>query len=164
MKKRILYSTLLVAAGGVYGADPPAMKEGLWSIHTVSTDQPGNKRTEGTQKLCRSHAYDERVRAMAAQQSAKTCKTISENSAGGTTTSENQCTVGGSVLKTKAVVTLNGDSAHSETHTTYTPAMYGMSETSMVMDQKYLGACPAGVQPGDRIGPDGKVIHGSKQQ
>jgi hypothetical protein len=164
MKKRFLCSTLWLAGGGVYAADPPVMKEGLWSIHTVSTDQPGDKKTEGTQKLCRSHAYDERVRAMAAQQSAKTCKTISENTAGGTMTTENQCTVGGSVLKTKAVVTFNGDSAHSETHTSYTPAMYGMSETTMVMDQKYLGPCPAGVQPGDRIGPDGKVNHGSKQK
>lgn len=163
MKKRILCSTLWFAAGGVYAADPPAMTEGLWTIHTVTTDQPGNKRTEGTQKLCRSHAYDERVRAMAAQQSAKRCKTISENSSGGMTTTETQCTVGTSVLKTKAVVTFNGDSAHSETHTTYTPAAYGTSESTMVMDQKYAGPCPAGVQPGDRIGPDGKVIHAPKQ-
>jgi hypothetical protein len=164
MTMRILCSTLLLAGVGVYAADPPAMKEGLWSIHTVSVDQPGNNKTEGTVKLCRSHAYDERIRTMAAQKSAKTCKTISENSTGGTTTTETECTVASSVLKTKGTVTFSGDSAHSETHTTYTPAMYGTSESTMVMDQKYLGACPAGVEPGDRIGPDGKVSHAQKKQ
>jgi len=162
MNKRILCSTVLLAAG-VFAADPPAMKEGLWSIHTVSTDQPGDKKTEGTQKLCRNHAYDDRVRAMAAQQSAKSCKAPIESSSGGTITTETECTVAGSVLKTKGVVTFNGDSAHSETHTTYTPAMYGMTETTMVMDQKYLGACPAGVEPGDRISADGKVNKASKR-
>jgi Protein of unknown function (DUF3617) len=159
--KRILCSVLLLTAA--YAADPPAMKEGLWSIHTVSTDQPGNKKTEGTVSLCRNHAYDERVRAMAAQQSAKRCKTINESTTGGTITTENECTVGSSVLKTKAVATLNGDTAHSESHTTYAPAMYGTSESTMIMDQKYLGACPAGVEPGDRIGADGKIQHASKK-
>lgn len=160
--KRILCSVLLLAAA--YAADPPAMKEGLWSIHTVSIDQPGNKRTEGTVSLCRNHAYDERVRAMGVQQSAKRCKTNSESITGGTITTENECTVGSSVLKTKTVATLNGDTAHSEAHTTYTPAMYGTSESTIVMDQKYVGACPAGVEPGDRIGSDGKIQHASKRQ
>jgi hypothetical protein len=164
MMKRILCSTLLLAVEGIYAADPPAMKEGLWSIHTVSTDQPGNKKTEGTRLICRNHAYDERVRAMAAQKSAATCKTINENSSGGTITTETQCSVGGSVLRTKGTVTFSDDTAHSETHTIYTPAMYGASETMMVMDQKYVGACPAGVEPGDTIGADGKVIHASKRQ
>jgi hypothetical protein len=160
--KRIL-STLLLAGVG-FAADPPSMKEGLWSIHMVSVDQPGNTKTDTTDKLCRSHAYDERVRAIAAQQSAKSsCKTISETTVGGTTTTENQCTVGKSVLKTKGVANINGDSAHSETHTTYTPPMYGATETTMVIDQKYLGACPAGVEPGDRIGADGQVRHAKQR-
>jgi Protein of unknown function (DUF3617) len=159
--KIILCSALLVA--GVYAADAPPMKEGLWSIHTVSVDQPGNKKTDGMRSICRNHAYDERVRAMAAQHAAKSCKTISENSVGGTTTTETQCSVGGSVVRTKATVTFSGDTAHSETHSTYTPAMYGMSETTMVMDQKYVGACPAGVEPGDFIGADGKVTHTARR-
>jgi hypothetical protein len=155
--KIILCSALLFAAEGAYAADPPAMKEGLWSIHTVSTDQPGNKKTEGTRSICRNHAYDERVRAMAAQKSATTCKTISENSSSGTITTETQCSVGGSVLRTKGIVTFSGDTAHSETHSTYTPAMYGVSETTMVMDQKYVGACPAGMEPGDMMDANGKI-------
>jgi hypothetical protein len=58
---------------------------------------------------------------------------------------------------------MSGDTAaHSETRATYTPPMYGLTETTMVMDQKYVGACPAGVGPGDTIEAGGKVIHHSK--
>lgn len=162
MKRRLLCSTLLIY-GGMLAADAP-MKEGLWSIHTVSTDQPGNNKTDSTVKLCRNHAYDDRVRTLANEQSTKSSCKISENTSGNTTTSETECAVAKSVLKTKGTVTIVGDTAHSESHTTYTPAMYGTSETTMVMDQKYLGPCPAGVEPGDRISADGKVQHTAPKQ
>jgi len=29
----------------------------------------------------------------------------------------------------------------------------------MIMEQKYEGACPAGMEPGDMTGADGRVIH-----
>lgn len=75
-------------------------------------------------------------------------------------TTETQCSAGGSVLKTKAVVTMSGDgAAHSETTTTYTPALYGTSETTMIMDQKFMGACPAGMEPGDMMDASGKISH-----
>ena len=157
--RNLLYPALFLAIECVYAADPPPMKEGLWSIHIVTTDQPGNKKTEGTRSICRNHAYDERVRAMAAKSGAS-CKTLSEHSSGGTMTTETQCSAGGSVLKTKGVVTMSGDgAAHSETNTTYTPALYGTSETTMIMDQKFMGACPAGMEPGDTMDANGKIGH-----
>jgi hypothetical protein len=36
--------------------------------------------------------------------------------------------------------------------------MGGASEITM-MDQKYVGRCPAGAQPGDLTTADGKTIH-----
>jgi hypothetical protein len=143
------------------GAQPP-LKEGLWSSHTVTTNQPGNKKTEGARSICRSHAYDEHVREIAKKAEEK-CKTISENSSGQKITTVSECTIGSSVLRTTGTATMSGDiAAHSETRTTYAPPMYGLTETTMVMDQKYVGACPAGVGPGDTIEAGGKVIHHSK--
>jgi len=64
------------------------------------------------------------------------------------------------VIDSKGTTTFVGDTAaHSETHSTNTAAMYGVSETIQVMDQKYVGSCPAGAQPGDRTGADGRVSH-----
>ena len=66
----------------------------------------------------------------------------------------------GTVVESKGTTTFQGDTAtHSETHATYTPPMGGISGMTMIMDQKYVGSCPAGLQPGDRTNADGSVIH-----
>jgi hypothetical protein len=144
--------------GLALAVEPPAMKEGLWSIHTQSIDNPGNVKHESSRKICRSHAYDKEVQAKA--KNLPGCKVLNENLSGGTFTSESECTSGQTVIKTKGTTTFQGDTAtHSETHATYTPALYGVSDTRIIMDQKYLGACPAGTQPGDIIQADGTVTH-----
>jgi hypothetical protein len=142
-------------------ADAPDVKEGLWSIHTQSIDNPGNKKTEGTITLCRNHAYDLSVRAKA--KNVKGC-TVSESSQGGKYSSATHCVVGTTVIDSKGTTTFVGDTAtHTESHSTYTPAMYGVAETTMIQDQKYVGSCPAGALPGDRTDANGKVTHLGKQ-
>jgi hypothetical protein len=32
----------------------------------------------------------------------------------------------------------------------------------MIQDQRYLGSCPAGMKPGDRIMADGSIVHRAK--
>ena len=46
-----------------FAADAPEIKEGLWSIHTQTIDNPGNKKMENTSTICRDHAYDKSVEA-----------------------------------------------------------------------------------------------------
>jgi hypothetical protein len=141
--------------------DLPSLREGLWSIHTQSVDNPGNVKREFTQKLCRNHAYDDSARAKA--KNVPGCKTLNENLSGHTYTVEMECTVTGSVIHSSGVTTMTGDDAfHSETHATYTPALRGVSDTTMIIDQKYEGSCPAGTQPGDFIRPDGTILHTGK--
>jgi hypothetical protein len=90
----------------------------------------------------------------------KGCKVASENLTGGTYTVETECNVQGSAIKSKGTTTYQGDTAfHLETHAAYTPALMGVGETTVIVDQKYLGACPAGIEPGDRIAEDGTVTH-----
>lgn len=75
-----------------------------------------------------------------------------------------RCVIGETVILSKGTVTFQGDtSAHSVSHATYTPAMGGLSETTMIMDQKYVGSCPAGIRPGDRVQQDGTVVHLGKR-
>jgi len=157
--KRMGSHTILVLllTGAAHAVDFPQVKEGLWTIHTKTIDTPGNQVSEGDRSICRNHAYDEHVRSLA---KGVDCKTISENLSGGTYTVESECKVAGTVIHTTGKTVLSGDSAsHSETHSTYTPAMYGKSETTMIMDQKYVGSCPANMQPGDSISKDGKITH-----
>jgi hypothetical protein len=160
MKRFLLAPLAFLYIGRLHAADPPSLKEGLWSIRTVSTEQPGNKKTEGTRSICRNHAYDERVRAQAKAQAATTCKTHIENYAGSKYESESECAVQGMTIHTKGTTTASGENTtHTESSTTYTPAFNGISASTMIMDQKYVGACPAGMAPGDIMGLDGRVIH-----
>ncbi|HUB79217.1 MAG TPA: DUF3617 family protein [Bryobacteraceae bacterium] len=138
--------------------DPPEVKEGLWSVHMQFTDNPGNKKTEGSYSLCRDHAYDQRARARAKQ--IPGCTVTSENSAGGKYTVEMRCVKMGSTIEGKSVTTILSDTTvHSESHSTTNPPLAGVSEQTVVMDQKYTGSCPAGAKPGDRINSDGSIMH-----
>ncbi len=139
-------------------ADAPSLKEGFWSIHSVSTEQPSGKKREVTRSICRSRAYDDYVRERA-KKIPPTCKIVTDSSSGGTTVMETECAVQETTVHGKTTTTITSETAvHSETHTTYTPPLAGMSEMTMVMDQTYTGACPEGVEPGDMIGPDGKKV------
>jgi hypothetical protein len=150
--------TLLLQIGTAGAIDLPPMKEGLWSVQMHTVNNPGNKGTDGAYTLCRNHAFDDSVRASAKK--IKDCTTLSESFEGGKYASEMRCSVAGTVIQSKGTSIRTGDNAiRSETKSTYTPAMAGITETTMVMDQKYVGACPAGTQPGDRTSPNGTVTH-----
>jgi hypothetical protein len=142
-------------------ADPPDIQEGLWEIHSQSIENPGNKKTEFTHKLCRDHAYDKAAIDLA--KNMKDCTTHITNEGVNKFSADSRCTVAGTAIVSKGTATYQGTtSAHSETHTTYTPALYGKTDEMMIQDQKYVGSCPAGMKPGDQIGADGTVQHRDK--
>ncbi len=158
MKKMLVSAAVVLVSSIANAANPPDVREGLWSIHSQTISNPGNKKSEGTYTLCRSHAYDQSVQALA--NNLKGCTKVSESVQGGTHSSEIHCVFAGTVVESKGATTFQGDtSTHSETHATYTPAMGGVSEMTMIMDQKYVGSCPSGTQPGDKTNADGTVIH-----
>src|ERR1017187_6973809 len=71
--------------------------------------------------------------------------------------------IGVRFLARNETYTYQGDTSfHSESHATFTPALGGISETTRIVDQKYVGSCPAGAHPGDRTNADGSVIHSGK--
>jgi hypothetical protein len=152
-------AALLILTSSVAAAvDPPAMKEGLWSIRNQGVNTPGHKKTDQTSTICRSHAYDQHVLQDA--KSVKGCKTISETLQGSEYSIHSHCAVAGTEIDSKSTVTFKGDTAaHSESHATYAPALGGITETTLIQDQKYVGSCPAGIQPGDITQPDGSVVH-----
>ena len=156
--KKLFSSVALVIAAAYAADDEPLMKEGLWSMHIVTTQAPEIKPIESTVSLCRNHAYDTRVPPDA--NGAKDTKVISKSSAGGTTTTEMQSTINGTAIRIKVTVTMKGDNeAHTIIQSTFTPPMHGISGTNVVTDMKYIGNCPAGVVPGDIVGADGTITH-----
>jgi hypothetical protein len=159
MNKVILaLATAAIALRAAGATDPPEVKEGLWSVHTQSINSPGDKKSEGTYTLCRDHAFDQSVRAR--EKNLKGCTTVSESFQDGKYSSEIHCTAGKTAIDSKGTTVFEGEtSLHSESHATYTPALGGVSESTIIMDQKYVGSCPEGTEPGDRTNSDGTVIH-----
>jgi len=137
-------------------ADPPQLKEGLWEIRGQRIENPGNKRTEFTYRLCRSHAYDKAMDDLVKNQ--KDCTTTFESLGGGRYASSSRCTAAGIVIESKGSYRYESStSARSESTATYLPALRGKTDETLIQDQNYLGSCPAGMRPGDRIDADAKV-------
>jgi hypothetical protein len=142
-------AAVAMTIGAAHAVDHLQMKEGLWRIRAQTIGNPGNKKSEGTVTLCRDHAFDSNAEARARE--IKGCNPMTENFANGKYSSEMNCKVGNITIASKEVATFSADtSVHSETHVTYTPALAGTTDETMIQDQTYLGACPAGMRPGDR--------------
>ncbi|MGA2130740.1 MAG: DUF3617 family protein [Bryobacteraceae bacterium] len=158
MKKMMLVSAAALVLPIAQAADPPELKEGLWSIRTQLVDNPGNKKDDTTTTLCRNHAYDKSAITLA-KNAVKGCK-YDERFEGGKYATEMHCVIAGTVIETKATAAHVGDtSVHGEDHTTYSPPLGGVSESIRIVDQKYIGSCPAGAQPGDLTNAEGNVVH-----
>jgi hypothetical protein len=135
----------------------PSLKEGYWTVHTVTVDQPGNKTSEGKYSLCRNHAFDAANEARAKQPG---CTMKSQSVQGNKHSTEMSCVVAGTTINSNGFSTYNSDtSVHSETNATYSPAFMGMTAEKMTVDFTYVGSCPAGIQPGDRVNQNGTVMH-----
>jgi hypothetical protein len=157
--KRLL--VLLPAAAALlvpmaHAADPPPLKEGLWEIRGQSIENPGGRKTDFTFRLCRSHAYD---KAMDAQvKNVKGCKTSFDAVGGGRFTSASRCEVEGTTVISNGTFTYESPtSTRSESHATYDPALHGKTDETVIQDQMYIGECPKGMNPGDRVTAEGSL-------
>jgi len=150
--------TVLALIGTAQALDTPPMREGLWKVHSVDT-VPGTPPDVYNFSLCRDHVYDKSAEDAVAKMKECTISpaTISGNKRTYTSTCKipNVTTISGTVT-----VIWSGDTSfHSVTHTTYTPAFMGKSEQTSIMDESYVGACPAGMKVGDHLDADGKIEH-----
>jgi len=152
---------LALAAWDVNAAAPPKLQAGLWESRVQSTENPGAKKTEYSFKLCRDHAYDRQTDDLVKKN--KNCTTKIERLADDRFSAASRCTVPGMVIDSKGLsIYRNNTAIHSESAATYTPPLYGKTDETIIQDQHYVGACPAGMKPGDRILPDGRLVRRPK--
>jgi len=148
--------TMLVI-GCAFAADSPLMKEGLWSMNIESSINPAGTTTRFTASMCRSRAYEAQKAEEAKGKG--TCKTPVTRDNGATQETVIECTIGGATTRIKETVTVTGEnSAHTITQSTFDSPIGGITEMIVTSDMKYVGPCPAGVEPGDVIMEDGKII------
>jgi hypothetical protein len=156
MRKILIVSAATFLLSMARAADPPLLKEGLWEIRGQSIENPGGKKTDFTYRLCRNHAYDKAMDALV--KNVKDCTTAFDSLGNGRYTSASRCAVAGTVIVSKGTYTYESStSTRSESYATYTPAFHGKTDETMIQDQTYIGGCPAGMKPGDRVKADGTL-------
>ncbi len=143
----------LAWAGAANAAELPTRKPGLWEMKMLPSGQmPGM-----TMQHCTDEATDKRMTAAFAPMAKDICsKNETQKTATGYVT-DSVCTVGGISSTTRADVTGDFNSAYMvKTTMQMQNAPKGTPrDSTMSVEAKWLGACPATMKPGDIMMPGG---------
>ncbi len=134
----------------------PKMKAGMWE-NTVSSDAPGAKSNGKSGKgeptkstMCIDDTVREQMMKVGQGMAQAMCSKNTSQVSGNKMTGSVECKLGNSTINSTTVTTFNGDTSYrTESKSVYTPPLYGMKENTTVTEAKYMGACKAGMKPGD---------------
>ncbi len=147
----IVGATLFMAGANLSIAQSmPKMKAGMWE-NTVMSDAPGAKGKEPTKStMCIDDTVMEQMMKMGQGMAQAMCSKNTSQISGNKMTGSVECKMGSSTINSTSVTTFNGDTSYrTESKSVYTPPLYGMKENVSVTEAKYVGACKAGMKPGD---------------
>lgn len=152
----IAASGLLAGAASVSMAQSmPKVKAGMWE-NTVVSDAAGagvngKGKSEPTKStMCIDDTVMEQMMKMGQGMAQAMCSKNTSQVSGNKITGSVECKMGGSTINSTTVTTYNGDTSYrTESKSVYTPPLYGMKENLTVTEAKYVGACKAGMKPGD---------------
>ncbi len=148
MKTPIAMTIGLFLMGGVAQAgmvDMPIQKPGLWQMTVTNSRMPGGR---GFQ-ICEDAAFIAAAKASSEAHLKNDCtRTSSVRKVGDTWVSDMDCTMSGMHIISHSVTTAHGDGQYHTDVTSRTMMKGAGAETSMSMDNKWLGPC----KPGQKVG------------
>jgi len=163
--KRLFCLALLGAAASAAAADEfPKLRPGLWEMTTTSTRaqaQPAQAAQPArTTLLCLDASVQQEMYRMSMGMMAGMCSRHDFKYAAGKVTTEATCDMGGTKMESKAVMTLQGDTAYrTEAHATFDPPMMGSRESTSIIEGRHVGPCKPGQKPGDMTLPTGQTLN-----
>lgn len=151
MKNRTLclVSSLILAtlSSSAFAADNPQRKAGLWETTMRSPQMQGH---DVVSQQCIDNKTDAEMMKRSLNQQNQQCTTPKPKRTATGWEMDSVCTQDGST--TTMHMTMSGDMNSQYTmhmKGKRTPAQDGISEFESTMNARYLGACPAGMKPGD---------------
>lgn len=147
-------------AGAAVAVDYPARKPGLWemAMQTGATGK-GQAMTMTTQQ-CIDAATDKALQAAGGGAGKSDCSKQELRTEGKTLVIDSVCKSGGATVTSRGVMSGDFSSAYRmDISSRYSPALGGMSQSTTVIEAKWLGACKAGQKPGDMIMPGGMKMN-----
>jgi hypothetical protein len=152
-----LAGVLLLGATSASAIDFPPMKSGLWES---SITRNGVPQKAGMTKMCMDAAVQKEMMDMGMGQMKNMCAKNDIRRDGNRVYGNVECKFGESMMKSSSVTTFTGDTAyHTEIKSTFDPPMQGAPSGNTTIDAKWTGACPAGMQVGDVMLPDGRTVN-----
>jgi hypothetical protein len=135
---------------GVFAADAPMRKSGLWDIRTETTT--GGQKMPGpmTMQMCIEQSKDDMTADPKDRQDMrKRCSKMDMKRTGNTMTVDSVCTMDGHTATGRTVITGNlATDYRMENTTRFDPPMQGMRTMSSTMTGKWLGPCKPGQKHG----------------
>jgi len=137
--------------------DYPKLKPGLWELAHTSDNAPQHPTTA---TVCLDDSVQKEMFALGNGAMQGMCSKHDFRMSGRRATGDFVCDMGGSTMHSKSTMVMNGDSAYrTEIHTTYSPALMGMSKINTILTARRLGPCRPGQRPGDMTTPDGHTFN-----
>jgi Protein of unknown function (DUF3617) len=147
----------LVAWPALAAPDYPKLKPGLWEMTTSSSRKPDAK---SKSTLCLDQSLQQDMIRMSSGMMAGMCSKSEFKASGSRFVGEAVCNLGGSTMKSRSVMTMNGDTSYrTEAEATFDPPLGGQSSSKTVIEGRHVGACKPGQQPGDLTTPNGQTIN-----
>ena len=135
----LMGSALFLAAASASAIDFPTMKAGLWE--STMSREGAQQKMSGT-KMCLDPAVQKEMMEMGMGTMKTMCSKNDIRRDGNKVYGVAECKFGESTMKSS-----------------YDPPMQGMASGSTIIDAKWTGACPAGMQAGDVVMPNGTKIN-----
>jgi len=152
-----LGGAVALAAANVFAVDLPTMKAGMWESQVA---REGSSQKGPAMKMCTDPSLQKEMMEAGMGQMKELCSKNDIRREGNKMYGTAECKLGESTMKSTSVTTFTGDTAyHIEIKATYDPPMAGKSSGSTVIDAKWTGPCPAGMQAGDVLLPDGRKVN-----
>jgi len=152
-----LVLALAVSPSAADAQNFPKLKSGLWETITSSR---GNDKAPHKSTLCLDDSVQQEMYRMSIGMLAGMCSKYNLKTSGNQVTSEAVCDLGGSKMRSKAVMKLTGNAAYrTEAHASFDPPFLGNKESTTVIEGRHLGPCKPGQQPGELTLPGGKTVN-----
>jgi hypothetical protein len=152
-----LGGAVALAAANAFAVDFPTLKAGMWESQVARQGAP---QKAPAMKMCMDASLQKEMMDAGMGQMKELCSKNDIRREGNRVYGNAECKFGESTMKSTSVTTFTGDTAyHIEIKATYDPPMEGKSSGSTVIDAKWTGPCPAGMQAGDVLLPNGHKVN-----
>jgi hypothetical protein len=137
--------------------DMPKRKSGLWEIKLV---HDRSSRPAQTMQMCIDQKTDDMAQQMGANVAKQACSKQDIRREGSRIVGDSICKIGETTATSHSVFSGAFDQSYrGEIRTQYAPPLMGKSETTTVIEARWIGPCAADQKPGDMIMPNGMKIN-----